>query len=138
MREHFGEAADFLAFTVASAPPIPENIVVYRMVCDEFIQKLIEQNKEGLPTAEEGFLSSSLIADISQQEEWYAQNDNMLKIFVPKGTLGIYVNTVASRSECELLIAPNHYLQLIAYPYVDDITKKTVFECELFSFQCFV
>lgn len=134
--EQFIGAADILALTIANAPPIPENIVVYRMVCDEFIEALIENNKEELPTIEKGFLSASLLKEITNQDEGYACHPNLLKIYVPKNTLGIYVNSVVSRSECEMLLAPNCYLRLIAYPHLDHVTQKRVFECELFEMNC--
>lgn len=131
--EQYKEAADILTFVIASAPQIPENIVVYRSVCDDFIQELIEKNRHGMPTLEPGFLSTSLLIDIYKEKESYSRNPNLLKIYVPKDTFGIYVNTITFRNEYEMLIAPNYYLRLVEYPYKDHATEKTIYECKLFS-----
>lgn len=40
----------------------------------------------------------------------------LLIIFVPKDTIGVYVNVIAKRSEEEMLLAPNNYLEMIEYP----------------------
>lgn len=131
--EQYKEAADILAFTIASAPRIPENIVVYRGVCDEFIQELIRENKRGIPVVEKGFLSTSLLNNISKADGQFAASQYLLKIYVPKGTFGIYVNAVTRRDEYEMLIAPNSYLRLVEYPYEDSNLNKWIFECSLLS-----
>ncbi|MBR2894277.1 MAG: hypothetical protein IKC03_01285 [Oscillospiraceae bacterium] len=128
----YKEASDILVFTIASAPPIPEDIVVYRVACDNFIHELVEKSTDNSAAIEAGFLSTSLLKDISKEPEHYADNHNLLKIFVPKGTPGVYVNTVCSRNEYEMLFAPNCFLQLVEQPYNDPILQKTIYECELF------
>lgn len=130
--EVYKEAADILVFTIASAPPVPEDIVVYRVVCDEFIHELIEKSTNNSAAIETGFLSTSLLKGISKEPEHYADKPNLLKIYVPKGTPGVYVNTVCSRNEYEMLFAPNCFLRLVECPYNDPILQKTVYECELF------
>lgn len=54
-----------------------------------------------------------------------------MKIFIPKGTVGIYVDTIAHRDEEEILLAPNHYLGLSDYPYLDKELGVKIFECKL-------
>lgn len=131
----YREASDFLSFVLCSAPRIPCNVVVYRLVCDEFIEKLIENNKcnPPTPTLEKGFMSTSLTQDIVKQPEHYSAERNLLKIFVPKGTMGIYVNNICHRNEEEILLRPNLYLGLSSYPYIDISMKKTIYECRLFN-----
>lgn len=132
----YRELADILSIVLCSAPKVPNNLVLYRMVNDEFINRLIEKNKQELPVPiqEKGFMSTSLIKDIANQTESYASQNNLLKIFVPKDTIGVYVNAVTSRSEEEMLLSPNMFLALISYPYLDKETCKRIFECKLINF----
>lgn len=129
----YRELADILSIVLCSAPRIPHNLVLYRMVNDEFINMLIEKNKQELPTPmqEKGFMSTSLLKNIANETESYASQNNLLKIFVPKDTIGVYVNAVTSRSEEEMLLFPNMYLGLASYPHKDEDTGKILFECQL-------
>lgn len=129
----YRELADILSIALCSAPRIPHNLVLYRMVDDEFINMLIEKNKQEFPTPmqEKGFMSTSLLKNIANETEPYASQNNLLKIFVPKDTIGVYVNAVTRRSEEEMLLFPNMYLCLISYPYKDEDTGKILFECQL-------
>lgn len=132
----YREIADILTLVLSTAPRIPQDLVLYRMVNDEFINMLIDNNKKDkpTPTLEKGFMSTSLLKDIVDQDEPYANEENLLKIFAPKGTIGIYVNAVTARSEEEMLLFPNMYLGMAAYPYRDNDTGKMVYECELIKF----
>lgn len=129
----YRELADILSIILCSAPRVPHDLVLYRMVNDEFIKVLIEKNKQALPTPiqEKGFMSTSLLKNIANETESYASQNNILKIFVPKDTIGVYVNAVTSRSEEEMLLFPNMYLGLVSYPYKDEETGKMMFECQL-------
>lgn len=131
----YRELSDSLSIVLSSAPRIPENIVVYRLVCDEFIDALISDNKldPSTPTSEKGFMSTSLIKDICYTPEPYSAEKNLLKIFVPKGTMGIYVSNITHRNEEEILLRPNLFLGLSSYPYFDKTTGKQVYECQLKS-----
>ena len=51
------------------------------------------------PIQENGFMSTSLLKNISNEYEPYAVTNNLLKIFVPNGTAGLYLNSVSRRSE---------------------------------------
>ncbi len=119
--------AHVLAAVLCMAPKIPDNIVVYRLVCDEFIKELVENNKQGIPTLEHRFISTSMTLDIVKSEEPYNLHKNLLKIYVSKDTIGVYVNSVANRSENEILLYPNGYLRLIKKPYKQ--LNKIVYEC---------
>ncbi|MGN2371869.1 ADP-ribosyltransferase [Clostridium cagae] len=125
----YSEVSNILAITLSMAPRIPENIILYRMVCDEFICELIRNNKKGIPTQEKGYLSTSLTKDIVNSKEYYSNHKNLLKIYVKANTVGIYVNEVTKRPENEILLSPNGYLKLIKEPYKEN--NKIIYECEL-------
>lgn len=94
---------------------------------------MIEQNKQDIPTPiqEKGFMSTSLIKDIVNENEAYAAEKNVLKIYVEQSTIGIYVNSVTRRSEEEMLLFPNMHLGLSDYPHKDIDSGKIVYECKL-------
>lgn len=130
-----GEYCDILTMALCSAPRIPENIIVYRLVPMDFIQDLINRNKtDGSMACERGFMSTGLLKSIVNSGEAYASHKSMLKIYVPKGAIGIYVNVITLSGEEEILLAPGYFLGLIEYPYFDEVTKKMIYECQLFSF----
>lgn len=125
----YPEISDILTIILSMAPRVPEDIVAYRLVCDEFIEELIRNNKKEIPTQEKGFLSTSLTKNIVNSNEYYSNHKNLLKIYVEAKSIGIYVNSVIKRTENELLLAPNGYLKLINYPYKEN--DKIVYECNL-------
>lgn len=45
--------------------------------------------------------------------------------------MGIYVSNITHRNEEEILLRPNLFLGLSAYPYYDKITGKQIYECQL-------
>lgn len=132
----YRELADILAIALCSAPRIPFNLVVYRLVCDEFIKELIEKNRNSRPqpVQERGFMSTGLLKDIVNSQEPYSSERNLLKIYVDKKSVGLYVNSVTPRSEQEILFPPKAYLALIEYPYRDVSCGKTIYECKLINF----
>lgn len=124
--------ATILAVMLSMAPRVPNNVVAYRLVCDDFIRSLIENNKKEIPTVEKGFISTSLVKGIVNSDEAYSDHNNLLNIYVPKHTVGIYVNGIAKRTEQELLLFPNGYFRLIKKPYNEG--NKMIYESELFYF----
>lgn len=132
----YRELSDILSLVLCTAPRISCNLVLYRMVNDNFIDMLVEKNTQETPTPvqEKGFMSTSLLKDITNENESYAAESNLLKIFVPQNTIGVYVNAVVRRSEEEMLLFPNMYLGLASYPYKDEETGKMIFECKLINF----
>lgn len=132
----YDKMVDILIMTLCSAPKIKDNIVVYRLVNDAFIKELIGNNKlsDSIPTREKGFMSTSLLKDIVNIYSDGGSGLYLLKIYVPKDTVGIYVNTVTRRDEEEILLAPNNYLRLIEYPYYDEGYSIKIFECQLISY----
>lgn len=130
---NYAPLAHSLLMSLTMAPRIPHSIVAYRMVSEKFIDNMIENNKKGWPITERGFLSTSLLHSIMQSTEPYSGQDNCLKIYIPAGTVGVYVNTVTWRPEQEVLIAPNRILRMVRYPYKHPVYGKSVFECELIN-----
>lgn len=127
---------DTLSLALASAPRIPENIVVYRMVCDEFIDMLKQHDRAKEPA----FLSTSLLPNVMHGEEGYSGHKSCLKIYVPAGTIGIYVNAVTKRPEQEILIAPNRGLVLLSKPRPHLFSRrgkdeKDIYECQLMNWE---
>lgn len=137
-KPQYREMTDMLILCGCSAPVIPENVILYRIVCDEFINQMILLNKEkGIPIQEKGFMSTSLVKDVIINNNEFSNYSNLLKIYVPKGTLGFYVNVITKRNEQEMLLLPGNFLRLIKYPHecFDKESKKyQVYECELISF----
>lgn len=131
----YRELSHILSIVLCSAPRIPCNLVLYRMVNDEFINMLVAENKSDMPTPiqERGFMSTSLLKNIINVDEPYAAEKNLLKIYIPKDTIGVYVNAVTTRNEEEMLLCPNMFLGLASYPYYDQESGKNVYECQLIN-----
>lgn len=132
----YRELSDILSIVLCTAPRIPCDLILYRVVGDDFISQLVEKNKENIPTPiqEKGFISTSLLKNIVNEDEAYAVGDNLLKIYVPRNTIGVYVNSITKRSEEEMLLYPNMFLGLASYPYYDKKSGKKIFECQLIKF----
>jgi hypothetical protein len=132
----YREMAELLSIILCSAPRIPCDLIVYRLVCDEFIQEMINKNKSEYPTPiqEKGFMSTSLLKNIVNEQRAYNNHKNLLKIYLDKNSIGIYVNAITRRSEEEMLLFPNSYLGMIEYPYRDSTSGKIVYECKLINF----
>lgn len=119
--------ADVLQLAIYSAPSIPENIVVYRLVCDKVIEDLLTKTNT-YTYYERGFLSASLYEKFyHNQNEHYVSHKNLLKIYVNKGTHAIFASGIDYRSECEMLFLPGITLALIKKPYKK--SGKTIYEC---------
>lgn len=132
----YRELSDILSIVLCSAPRIPHDLIVYRMVNDKFIDMLVEKNKQKSPAPiqERGFMSTSLLKDIANADAPYARENNLLKIFVPKDTIGVYADAVTSRNEEEMLLSPNMFLGIVSYPYEEKKLGKTIYECKLIKF----
>jgi len=105
-----------LALAISFAPRVPENIVVYRGVRRFFVEELKKAKKKYMKdpcnnhgwVSEKGFLSTSLISYIEMDHGY----DDLLRIYLPKGTPGAYIPLIAGRAEHELLMLPNCFLKL--------------------------
>ena len=123
--------ATVLPIVLCSAPRIPENIVVYRAVPNSFVTRMKEDNKKRLPLQEKGFLSTSMTKEIVKNSEFSYYGDYLLKIFIPKEAVGIYVNSVTRRTENEILLMSGCYLGMASHPFYDASVNKQIIECLL-------
>ncbi|MEI5995103.1 ADP-ribosyltransferase [Candidatus Enterococcus mansonii] len=136
-------ASDILQFLLSFTPRLPENIIVYKIVSDDFINLLIEHNKSNPeePFSEKGLLSTSLLIEgcTNGQTNDCGLENNLLKIFVPKGIHGIYIRSIEGlkRREYEFLMRPTLFLRPIAFPYWDDKRVNRIYEYELISLDTF-
>ena len=122
-----------LSETLLRAPRIKENIIVYRYVGNDYIEKLLQANKEfeNHYYYEKGFTSTSLLKKIVSD----APDDaSLLKLYVDKGTVGAYIDTVVSRAEYEILLQNNLHIRLCKKPYFDKTINRMVYECKTHSF----
>lgn len=129
-------SAEFMHFLIYTAPRIPENIVVYRLVSDKFADEMMMNIEKGICVRENAFISASLLSTIVNSDEPYANHKNLLKIYVRADTAGIYASTIAERNETELLFPLNKCLGLIKEPYQKTYygKVKTVYECNLIDY----
>lgn len=127
--------ADILSVVICSAPPIPCDLIGYRLVSDDVADKMfnikhLKKTDIGIvPYLEKGFMSISLSKNITKLNEHYSGNNNLLKVYIRNGIDGIYVNSITSRPEEEIILRPNLYVKLMKYPYKDVDTGKIVYEC---------
>lgn len=128
--------ANVLAMVLCSAPRIPSDIVLYRIIDVETMKGILKDNEQYRLSKQKGFLSTSLLKTIVNSGELYARGDVLLKLYVPKGIVGVYVNEVTCRSEEEVLLPPGLYIKLLGEPYKDESFNKTVYECEVQEYRC--
>lgn len=127
--------ANVLSMILCSAPRIPENIVLYRVVDQKAIQVILKNNELYTQSKELGFLSTSMLKSIVNNDE-FTRGEVLLKMYVKKGTVGVYVNEVTRRSEEEILLPPGLYLRILGTPYMDETINKMVYECEVIEYRC--
>lgn len=121
-----------LSEIIFNAPRIPFDIVVYRGVYSYFTRRLINNNRKGKYTIEKGFMSTTATFDSFFTVEELRSFQDILKIYVPKGRPGVYVEQVRTpfmtgRDEHEILFLPNTRLGMTRYPY--KVADKTIYEC---------
>lgn len=130
--KYIREYTDMLMLILYLSPRIEENIVLYRLVSEKFIEELLKNDIKGTPATESGFVSTSLFTGITKiKGESYSNCNNLLKIYAEKGNVGLYTPIFAGRSEAEMLLPPNARFYLISKPYYDKELRKTVYECKI-------
>lgn len=127
--------ANVLSMILCGAPRIPDNIVLYRVVGKEAIQQILKNNELYTQSKELGFLSTSMLKSIVNNGE-FARGEALLKMYVKKGTVGVYVNEVTCRNEEEILLPPGLFIRILGTPYLDKIINKLVYECEVIDYGC--
>lgn len=118
---------------ITYAPKIPQDIVLFRIPSKKFISQFNLDISENSYTIEKGFLSTSLVESITSSTQYFGNKDYLLKIYVKKGTPGIYTALVKGADfrdeEQEMLLLPNSCLRLVTEPYKKN--GRIIYECEL-------
>lgn len=117
-----------------SAPILKENIVTYRLVSDEFIEYMNEQERKGYPIIDKGFLSTGLIKQTLLKNSLnYGRYDNLLKLYVRMPAFAIYIPEIVPgrEEEQELLLDSWGVFRILKAPYRDHESNKIIHECEL-------
>lgn len=125
-----------LEFSILFAPRIPENIIVYRTVDDNFMDALNKVDLDSGGCAEEcGFLSTSLLSKYPIENNY----GHLLRIYVSKDEPGMYIPNIIGRSiEQEILFMRNSYIRLLDDPLTSshscvNINGYKFYECELIN-----
>ena len=105
---------------------VPENIVVYRHTCLKIIEHLCGDNaiKQGMRFYDKGFLSTSLLKKCALNFNEGQPLDCILKLYLPKGTKGVYIcykHSASCLNEQEILLAPEILFEIKG---VDSIKKE--------------
>ncbi|WBB32213.1 ADP-ribosyltransferase [Parvimonas micra] len=125
------QLCNLLVFEMLSAPRIDEDIITYRFVDDISFQLIMKQQSEKGYFEEYGFMSTSLLNSIKDIGlESYSGTYCVLKLFVKKGSVGVYSSLLAGRKfEHELILLNSGILKPIKKPYIDNSIGKIVLEC---------
>jgi hypothetical protein len=112
-----------------TAPAIPEDIIVYRSISKEIFVKIIEICTENGDFVENGFMSACLTSDIAKDEDF--ENNNLFKLYLPKGTRAVMPNLIIDRGENEIIIQNGAKLKMCKKPYIDRKIQKRICEMEV-------
>lgn len=116
-----------LLLAIYSAPIIDQDVILYRQVSEETINKIISTPSY----CELGFMSTSLVK--TSCVENCGNHPYLLKIYVDKDIPihAIYTNVIRYHNENELLLPPEIYLKMAAYPYKDEESGKEIYEVKV-------
>ena len=117
-----------MASAILSAPTTDQSLVAYRQVSSSTIQAIVEAHENETVYCENGFMSVSLHKETCIEN--CGHKSAVLKIYLPKDLLAVYVNAIVRRNEAELLLLPEMFLRLISDPYLDP-SGKMIYEVEL-------
>lgn len=122
---------DALVMLLLNAPRISENIVIYRYVPDKVIEDILKENKNKKIYVDEGFLSCSLLKKPDRCDDF--DYNNILEIYVDKGTVGVYTGLISNNNkwEYEILILRKARMYLLDYPIKDRENNKKIYKVRL-------
>lgn len=110
---------------------LQENIIVYRFTHKKLFKALFETSrmqKNNLFT-EKGFMSTTLVRDLLVEFAKSHKYNCLLRLYLPKGTKGRYMQLTNRINEQEFLLPPNSTFKLLdkhlSYRY------KTIYDCIL-------
>lgn len=119
--------ASKLALEIFLAPTLNENIIVYRFLDKNTFEKIKNEITCSGSYIEKGFLSTTLLKDkINKEFERYNKYHFMLKIYVKKGSIGVYTSFCSTLKEYEMLFLNNGIFKKICGP---SAIKNNILEC---------
>ena len=110
---------------------LQENIIVYRFTHEKLFSTLFESSemKENTLFTEKGFMSTTLVRDLLIEFAKSHKYNCLLKLYLPNGTKGSYMQRKNGINEQEFLLPPNSTFKLcgkhISHKY------NTIYECTL-------
>lgn len=121
------------AISTISEILIPENIITYRYVPEKIFQYMLKWSKvqwcrKGSIIFDKAFYSTTLTKNSPNKQHIYHNYKYLLKIYVPTGTPGFYVDPYSEMNENELLLLPNTKLKVIKKRFQG---LHTLIECEI-------
>ena len=123
----YREKSHLLTLLIYLAPRIQQNFFVYRSVCPEFIDRLLNDGRAW----EKGFMSTTFDLNYACN---YCDENSVIKINVKSNTPCVFVDIIKDRGESELLFPPCGALELTTIPTKKGANKKLIYECNLFYF----
>ena len=113
-----------------------ENIIVYRYTHKKLFKLLFNTLKisTGHEFCDKGFTSTTLVKDLLKDFAKNRKYNCLLKMYLPKGTVGAYVNyDDSSLNEQEFLLPPNSKFLLRKKHINFNLSYPVIYECELVS-----
>lgn len=107
---------------ISQAPRIPINTIVYRIIREDVINILKRLSSEGKYFLEPAFMSTTvLLSELIKKEDFNGAR-HALRIFVPKGARGIYIDQISTphlmmeKEEHEIVFPRRSILRPYSYP----------------------
>lgn len=110
-----------------------ENIIVYRYTYKTHFKKLFENStpKVGEIFIEKGFASTTLVKSLLEDFAKKHRYKCLLKMYLPKGTKGVYIKFNDCLNEQEFLLPPNAKFVLNRKRLNFNLSFPIIYECEL-------
>lgn len=132
----YQEMEGMLHSIIDAAPHIPEPIVLYRLEDPHTVALLDAAYRKRQVVEYKSYISTSMLESIAERgEAVYAGRQNMLKLYVPAGVSGIYVDDICNREEHEIVLQRGQKLQVLRkrkrQRLAGSNTVKDIIECLL-------
>lgn len=103
--DQYDEMESLLKNIISSAPHIPEPLTAYRLENNNVLALVEASLKSGKPFEFKSYMSTSLLTDImTWTTATFSDRDILLKLYIPEGAPGIYVDDICNRGESELIL----------------------------------
>lgn len=143
--DQYDEMEHLLRNIISSAPHIPEPLIAYRLENNNVLALVEASLKNGNTFECKSYMSTSLLTDImTWTAATFSDRDALLKLYIPEGTPGIYVDGICNREESELILQRGLKVRALrrrrnqvigqrqdknSHAMMD--IKKTVYECQI-------